>query len=553
MKIIQKIFNVIAMIARNIFIFYLLLSWVIIPLVVPLTVNIVGKKVLKHPVRLSSAQFNPFLWRLTLKNFQITDNGKNKLVGFDRLSVNVSFLSLLKKIYRVESVKLDGLLVHATLKEDGKIDLLGLIPPATEATKVSSPEKTDVTKESPADVKTEKPLSLPNVVIDEIRLTKGKVEVDDKSITPNFKTALSDIDVAIKGISTDAEAQTDFTFKAKLDDKGSLELQAQMKPLKTPLEIDLNFNLDQYALTALKPYVGKYTGRDLADGQFNFKASYRISDEKLTASHKILIQKFEFGKKVESKDALNLPFGLAIALLEDPQGRINISLPAKGDMSDPEFKYTHLIWQVFRNFFVKLVTKPFSVLGSILGADSGTEELGYVRFSPGKTELSPEEKEKILQLVKGLKERPKLILEVNGSFDPEIDWKAIKTDIFEKDYTALSVESVKQDEWVLQTLYQRRFGIRDLWKLTKSFKDKKGNYDNEKMNQEIKRRLIEDAPPDKVAMDFLAQSRAKVVYDEILKDGFDAGRLKLGNLREVQGSMGYVPLEFTLTVFEQGN
>ena len=45
------------------------------------------------------------------------------------------------------------------------------------------------------------------------------------------------------------------------------------------------------------------------------------------------------------------------------------------------------------------------------GSDTGTDELGYVRFTPGKADLSGAQKQKLTNLIKGLKERPKLRLE----------------------------------------------------------------------------------------------------------------------------------------------
>ena len=107
--------------------------------------------------------------------------------------------------------------------------------------------------------------------------------------------------------------------------------------------METTFSLNGYALGVLTPYVGKYTGRELKDGKLDLRMNYRIGGNKLIASHQVLVQQFEFGNAVESKDALHFPFGLAVALLEDPQGKIKIALPASGDMSDPKFEYFHLI------------------------------------------------------------------------------------------------------------------------------------------------------------------------------------------------------------------
>jgi hypothetical protein len=341
---------------------------------------------------------------------------------------------------------------------------------------------------------------------------------------------------------------------AKLDDHGVIESQAMIKPLATPLELEANMKLNDYAMTVLTPYVGKYTGRTLAKGAMDFKIDYRITDNQINAGHKILIQDFTFGDKVESKDALSLPFGLAVALLEDPSGRININLPVKGDMSAPDFEYMGLLWQVTRNFFMKLVTKPFTFLmTAVLGeADTGSDDLGYIKFDLGRDQLTDDAKKQIALLVQALKERPKLRLEINGSYDEILDWKAIKTSAFQQDYDLLRKDSMRKDVWVYHTLYQRKFGVKDLWALTKKYRLANGSYDEPKIMEVIKQELIEKAPADKLALEALAMRRAKLVYDEFMALGINPEHVSIGPLKSVQGSMSKVALEFTLTVFSAG-
>ncbi len=555
---IRKIFRILTKCIVGIFLFYLIVGFVILPLVSFWVIPWQGSKFLKTPVKVRSVFINPLLLQVKINGFEILDKQKQLIMGFDRFFVDVSFTRLFKKIYRIESVELDGLKVNVALLPDGRMNVLDLVPqgsPAasdsqnalkTEDSGSGATTSVSVEKEVPSD---SKPLSL--VMVDRIILRQGAVRFEDQSIQPNFVTALSDIESEITGFSTMPDSETKVSFKAKLDQKGVLSVDVLIKPLAQPLALETSFSLNEYAMQILTPYVGKYTGRTLGDGKLDVKMDYRIADNKITASHKLMIQHFEFGQKVESRDALSLPFGLAVALLEDPQGRISISLPVTGDMSDPKFKYLHLVGQVIRNFFMKLVTKPFSVLASMVGgSDTGTDELGYVRFLPGKANLPDEEKEKLSLLVKGLKERPKLRLEINGSFDPAVDWKAIQADIFTKDYEELRKDSSREETAVYQLLYQRRFGIRTLWDLAKKYKIEAGNYDDIKLIQEIKRQLIESAPPDQQALAVLAQARAQLIHDFFLASGFDEKRLSVGAVRTTQSSMGYVPMEFTLTVFD---
>lgn len=364
--------------------------------------------------------------------------------------------------------------------------------------------------------------------------------------------SLSGIEVTVTNVTTKPGGQAVIDFHANLDDKGKVSMHTVIEPLATPLTMETTFRLNDYALRVLTPYTGKYTGRELKSGKLDLRMDYRIGENKLVASHRILIQHFEFGNNVQSPDALHLPFGLAVALLEDAQGRIKIVLPVSGDMSNPKFEYTHLIFQVLHNFFLNIVTKPFSFLASSLGAPgTGTEELGYVRFSPGRAALTVGEQQKLFILIKGLYEHPRLHLEIDGSYDPQLDWKAIQAETFMKDFEQLRKISSGPESKVYQLLYQRHFGLRALWALAKKYKKGWGSYDDAKLDQEIRRQMIENAPPDLEALNVLAGSRARLVHDFLVINGFDAHRLGLGPSQSTQGAMGFIPTQLTLTVFDQ--
>ncbi len=547
----RKIIQILTKIVIGIFLFYLIAGFIVIPLVLTWAISSQGAKFLKTPVHVRSVSLNPFLFQLKIKGFEILDAKKQVVVGFDSLFVDVSFIQFFKKAYMVETFQLDGLKLNVELLDKGHINLLNLLPKETTPASKAAPQ---VKKEEAAKTKeaTSTDNALPLIVVNKVDLQRGAIHFVDTTIQPNFSTTLNQMELHIDHFSTNPQDQTHVRFQTLLDEKGKITVEAIVKPLATPLELEVSVNINDYAMTILSPYIGKYTGHGLSNGKLDFRMDYKISANKLTAGHKILIQKFEFGSKVESKDALPLPFGLAVALLEDPQGKISISLPVTGDLSDPKFEYFHLIGQVARNFFLKLVTKPFSFLASMIGSDGGgTEELGYVRFVPGKADLSIEEKGKLAILIKGLQERPKLNLAINGSYDPQVDWKAIQADVFSKDYEELRKQSSRSESKVYQQLYQRRFGIRALWTLAKKYKQGVGVYQDEKLDQEIKRQLIENAPPDVGALGVLAQARAQLVYDFFQSSNFDIKRLSIGQPHPAQSSMGYVPLEFTLTVFEK--
>jgi hypothetical protein len=77
---------------------------------------------------------------------------------------------------------------------------------------------------------------------------------------------------------------------------------------------------------------------------------------------------------------------LAVALLKNRNGEIDINLPISGSLNDPEFSIGGLVVKVIVNLLVKAVTSPFALLGSVFG---GGEELSNVDFAFGQALMTP--------------------------------------------------------------------------------------------------------------------------------------------------------------------
>jgi hypothetical protein len=121
---------------------------------------------------------------------------------------------------------------------------------------------------------------------------------------------------------------------------------------------------------------------------------------------------------------MSLPLGLAVALLKDPSGKIDLDVPVRGDVNDPEFKYGTVVRKALVNLLTKIVTSPFALLGKLVGAES--DELDYLAFKPGRADLSPPELEKAGKIAAALGLRPQLALQIDGVYAPDADQAALK-------------------------------------------------------------------------------------------------------------------------------
>ena len=114
---------------------------------------------------------------------------------------------------------------------------------------------------------------------------------------------------------------------------------------------------------------------------------------------------------------------LAVALLKDRNGVINLDLPVGGSLDDPQFSVGGIVFRALVNLIVKVITAPFALLGSLAGHG---EELAYIEFTPGSATLDPAGDGKVQSIAKALTDRPALNLDVAGRIDPATDRDGLK-------------------------------------------------------------------------------------------------------------------------------
>lgn len=257
-----------------------------------------------------------------------------------------------------------------------------------------------------------------------IRLAGGTVDFTDNFIRPNYSAKLTDIDGEISALAWNDPQPATVKISGRVDGSAPLEIGGTMHPLGARLATDITASARGVDITRLTAYSARYAGYGIEKGTLSVKVRYRIVDGKLEAENNVFLDQLTFGERVDSPDALKLPILLAVSLLKDRNGVIDINLPISGSLDDPKFSVGAIIVKVIVNLITKAITAPFSLLASAFGG--GGEELGYVEFEPGSTALTEASTKRLDTLAKALLDRPALKLEATGRADPAQDEAALR-------------------------------------------------------------------------------------------------------------------------------
>jgi hypothetical protein len=169
-------------------------------------------------------------------------------------------------------------------------------------------------------------------------------------------------------------------------------------------------------LPPLSTYALKYTGHGIERGQLSVDVRYQVdASGRLDASNQLTLNRLVLGERAPGSEAPNLPVKLAVALLADRQGVIDIHLPISGSLDDPEFRVGPIIGRLILGLIGKAVTAPFALLGQLLGGPEA--QTGRIDFVPGTDRLAEGSASALAAIVKALNDRPALQLTVVGHSD----------------------------------------------------------------------------------------------------------------------------------------
>ncbi len=338
----------------------------------------------------------------------------------------------------VAETALSDFFARIVLDESGRLNLqdVARAAPAEVAASASAPASASWPSPSPARVVAVGPVrsaaTSPAAIVHfgPITVVNGRVAYNDRFVKPNYNANLSELTGRLAAFSSEPPGPgqppqlADLALKGRVEGTATLDISGQVNPLAKPLALDIQAKVRDLELPPLSPYAIKYAGYGIERGKMSVDLAYLVKpDGQLTASNKIVLHQLAFGDKVEGSTA-SLPVKLAVALLADRHGVIDLDLPLSGSINDPQFSLGGLIWKVITNLVVKAVTAPFSLLAPSFGG--GGSELSTVEFAPGTAALTPAAKETLDKVAKALAERPAVSLTVTGEsrLDVERDaWK----------------------------------------------------------------------------------------------------------------------------------
>lgn len=318
------------------------------------------------------------------------------------------------------------------------------------------------------------------VNVERVRVFNGEMYFADHSLVLPFGTRIHGLRGSFGSLSSrPGGAPGQIELEGEVDDYGMARAVGQVNFFDPTGFMDIRVLFRNVEMTRLTPYIATFAGRKIDSGKLSLDLQYKIAQRQLQGENQIVMDQLTLGERVESPDATDLPLDLALAILKDSDGRIDLGLPVAGSLDDPQFSYGQIVWKAIRNVLTKIVTAPFRALAALFGGDERIEDIA---FEAGAAMPTPPEREKLVKLAGALAKRPGLVLAVRG-VHAEADRVALQDLQLRRAVLAQMGQRVPERgdpgplatdqpkvRGALEDLYAKRIGTSDLAALKEGFR-----------------------------------------------------------------------------------
>ncbi|WP_299725793.1 DUF748 domain-containing protein [uncultured Endozoicomonas sp.] len=364
-----------------------------------------------------------------------------------------------------------------------------------------------------------------SLAIKTFSIANGAMDFSDRSFEPGFATPIVNLNGKVSGFDSKSQTPATIDIAGRVDRYAPVTIQGAINPSSPLDQTNLSMSFKNLELTTLTPYSGRFAGYSIQKGRMHLDLNYGIRNHQLSATNEMLLDKLILGSKVDSDESVDLPIRLAIALLKDRNGQIDIKLPVSGDLDNPEFKLGPIIRTALFNLITNLISAPFDLLASLVGGSA--EEMQFINFAPGEFSLQQYQQiESLDKLAKALQERPELQLEVTGKTANQSDWplvaeKLLNEQLYKSWINTLESQQQPIPESTSLSMINPDIHLQLLTQVATKMNDSgRATIALENNNiASITEQLIQQWPYNEAAMRELAIDRAKEIKDYLMNEG----------------------------------
>ncbi len=182
-------------------------------------------------------------------------------------------------------------------------------------------------------------------------INKNSFAFTDFSVDPIYQRTLFLDTLAVGALSNSKEQQqhkTPYTLVGRSNKYANFSLSGYLQPFSELATYHVDGDFKEFSLPAISSYLKASTGVEVKTGQLNTALDLTLTEDEIEGNVVLLLQALETGL-VDSEEAGSLiaqgalPLNMAMGILKDSDGNVELDVPLSGSISDPKFGLSSIV------------------------------------------------------------------------------------------------------------------------------------------------------------------------------------------------------------------
>lgn len=329
---------------------------------------------------------------VVLFDFLMTDNNNEKILASKQAICKLQELDVYKESYKIESLIVDEPYIKFQLDS-------------------ISNNLFRTFNYNPDEIASDSTASNMYYAINHLKVNNGILDYTDNLTGQPFNYHLSEIAVDTDSIFSDSN-WVDVNSNMLLNNRGTLNAEVGFNP-SNPLYADLDIKVENFLLSDLNIYSNYYTGHSILQGDMFYYSFSKITNGDIISENHLIIKDVSVNN--EKNGLVTIPLKFAIFLLKDKNGNIDLDVPVRGDLNNPEVDVWQIVWTTIKKLIFNTTENPVKSLAKMVDADP--KDLESISFVYPDT-IPGEQQEKQLDLILTIEnQKPGLKIDMQYAVD----------------------------------------------------------------------------------------------------------------------------------------
>ncbi len=326
----------------------------------------------------------------------------------------------------VKSIVIDSLINHVLISPEKEIVTLAKLDTqnAENITTEDDEEKVD----SP-ETKTEDSDTL-NIKLGSFSLTgENQITFNDQSVSPPYDRVFYIDTLSISEINSQASALSPFEFVGRSNEYAKMNLKGGVNPFSQNVNLEVAGNLQEISLPSISAYIKDSLGFELKSGQLDSDINVAVVESELGGKVKLNLRGIDMTAADSSdtttlKDQSAIPLNVALGMLKDKKGNIELSIPMKGSVDDPSFGVSSFLILVTKkaamsqakSYLMKTFVPYASVISVAMSAGEFALKLRFedLTYDAKATAVGEKQQQYAQEFIALMKDKPETQVKVCG-------------------------------------------------------------------------------------------------------------------------------------------